>query len=100
MAYAPKTPPNEWIEKYKREQWTMPFGSMMNAYGQINQGKGINSVEFLRAVENIYGKAKSLIDRSLQKSLSNADFTGDVQQSLIEDEMTNDHIQRNPMSEM
>ena len=64
-------PTNQWIEKYAREQWTMPFGSLMNAYGQVNHGKGIDIEQFKAEVDMLYEKAQELIQRSLENNSSN-----------------------------
>ena len=39
---------DQWEIKYLREGWTFAFGSLMNAYAQVNQGKGISLENFQR----------------------------------------------------
>jgi len=45
---------DQWAEKFLRESVFMPFGSMMNAYGQINEGKGISLEEFEKISKKIF----------------------------------------------
>ncbi len=47
------TSKDEWEQKYKREYIFMPFGSLMNAWAVLNQGKDISPEEFL-AVANLF----------------------------------------------
>jgi hypothetical protein len=42
----------------------MPFGSGMNAYGQVNQGKEKPIKEFLTDMEAIFDKATDLVQKS------------------------------------
>lgn len=35
----------QWDEKYLRENWTMPFGSLCNLVGQACQGKKLTTKE-------------------------------------------------------
>lgn len=56
----------QWIEKYKREHWTMPFGSMCNAYGQmIAGGKTMNLETFKKDMQEIYNLSQKMIKDSL-----------------------------------
>jgi hypothetical protein len=54
---------NEWIEKYKRENWAFPFGSMANAYGQTMKPKDIK--EFKKDMKKIYALSQEFIEESL-----------------------------------
>ena len=47
-----------WDQKYLREQPFMAFGSMMNAFGQINRGKNLDMVAFEVATKKIFEMAK------------------------------------------
>ena len=49
-----------WLEKFKREGAFMPFGSMMNAYGQMHKGKPVEIDKFLEDVDKIFNKAVEL----------------------------------------
>ena len=50
-----------WERKYLREGWTFAFGSLMNAYGQINQGKGVKLSEFQEESEKLYEQAQLMV---------------------------------------
>lgn len=51
---------NQWDEKYLREQPFMAFGSMMNAFGRVNEGKNMEADEFFDVVDKLFDKAKEL----------------------------------------
>jgi len=57
---------NQWIEKYLRENWTMPFGSLMNAYGLMHQNKPKPIGEFVSDAVRLYKLAQKLIQQSLE----------------------------------
>jgi len=44
----------QWDEKYLREQPFMAFGSMMNAFGRLNEGKGMPLEAFIIASDTIF----------------------------------------------
>jgi len=52
---------DQWAEKYLREQPFMPFGSMMNAYGVINEGKGITLEEFEEVAKKLGQVAAEIV---------------------------------------
>lgn len=45
---------NQWDKKYFREQPFMAFGSMMNAFSQMNQQKGKTIDEFKKEAEELF----------------------------------------------
>ena len=45
---------NQWDEKYLRESLWMPFGSMMNAFGQINQGRFMDYETFENVAKSLF----------------------------------------------
>ena len=45
----------------------MPFGSLMNAFGNINQGKGMDYVAFEQASKNILKWLKVLLKSNMKK---------------------------------
>lgn len=47
-----------WDEKFMREQPFMAFGSMMNAFGQCNKGKGVDLASFEIACNKIFKLAQ------------------------------------------
>ena len=47
-----------WTEKFIREKIFMPFGTMMNSYAIINQGKGISRIDFIQDAEEIFDYGK------------------------------------------
>ena len=55
-----------WDQKYLREQPFMAFGSMMNAYGNINQGKGLSMEDFEIATEKIFALAKKYAEKAFE----------------------------------
>jgi hypothetical protein len=59
---------NQWDEKFLRETPFMPFGSMMNAFGLINEGKGITTDDFLMQVEMIKDKAREITEELYEVS--------------------------------
>ena len=66
-----------WDTKYLREQPFMAFGSMMNAFGNINQGKGLSMEEFEKASDKIFKLAKKYAEESFlgaRGSVDNVDF--------------------------
>lgn len=58
---------NEWDNKYYREGWSFPFGSIMNAYAQMNQGRNMSPKDILDFAEQAYQKSQELIDKSFLK---------------------------------
>ena len=48
----------QWDEKYLREQPFMAFGSFMNAFGRINQGKEISLEALIIAGDALFKKAE------------------------------------------
>jgi hypothetical protein len=57
---------NTWLEKYKREQWTMPFGSMCNAYGQLMAGQVDRREQFFQDMKRIYELSQEFIKKSVE----------------------------------
>lgn len=56
-----KADEKKWDMKFLKEYPFMPFGSLMNAFGNINQGKGMDYVAFETASKNIFALAKSFV---------------------------------------
>ena len=55
---------DQWDKKFLREQPFMPFGTMFNAYCQINQGKGCTPEEILMVADKLFEKAIELVKKS------------------------------------
>lgn len=53
---------NQWDIKYRRETPFMPYGSLMNAWATLNQGRDIPLAEFLKQSEEIFKLATKLVD--------------------------------------
>ena len=70
-----KTP---WDQKYLREQPFMAFGSMMNAYGRINESSKMNLVEFEMACNYIFQLAKRFTEESFASAEDNDDNSVDI----------------------
>jgi len=51
----------QWDEKYLREHPFMPFGSMMNAFGRINQGKEMPLAAFIVAADALFKKSQDYV---------------------------------------
>ncbi len=63
------TSKDEWEQKYKREYIFMPFGSLMNAWAVLNQGKDISPEEFLRVANLFLAETKKWVeDRAIETS--------------------------------
>ena len=61
-------PQSQWEEKWLRESWTMPFGTIMNSFAVSNQGKGVSIGEWIIAIDKAYEKAVELVKKSLVDS--------------------------------
>ena len=59
---------NQWEIKFLRENWMMPFGSLLNAYAQMNQQKPKEMKEFLTDIDELFLKAIRLTKKSLDRS--------------------------------
>ena len=66
-----------WDTKYLREQPFMAFGSMMNAFGNINQGKQFTIEEFEEAANKIFKLAKKYAEEAFNDA-SGADDSVDI----------------------
>lgn len=53
---------NQWEVKYRRESPFFAYGSLMNAWATLNQGRDIPLAEFLRQSEEIFKLATKLVD--------------------------------------
>jgi len=58
-----------WDIKYLREQPFMAFGSMMNAFGKVNQGKGMDVEAFKIACEKIWQQAEKFTEEKFNSVL-------------------------------
>ncbi|MHA1329785.1 MAG: hypothetical protein ACTSR2_01790 [Candidatus Hodarchaeales archaeon] len=56
----------KWLKKYLRENWTMPFGSLMNAYAIMHQEKPRKISDFTKDAIALYELSKHLIRRSIE----------------------------------
>ncbi len=52
---------NNFEKKFQFENWTMPLGSLLNAYGQVNHGKGITAEELVKETEKLTEYAKQIV---------------------------------------
>ena len=59
---------DQWINKQLREGCFMPFGSMMNAFGQINRGKGIETKKFLEDSMEIFAQAQIMVRSAIMEA--------------------------------
>jgi len=58
---------NQWDLKFQKEGWTMPFGSLLNAYAQMHQQKPVEIKQFIEDAEDLYGFAIFLIDKRIEE---------------------------------
>ena len=58
----------KWDLKYLREQPYMAFGSMMNAYSNINHGVGLSVKEFEESSESIFRLACKLTEERFSET--------------------------------
>jgi hypothetical protein len=56
-----------WSIKYLRDGRYMPFGSMCNAWGQANHGKGVDIPTFLEAMVEIAGQAQKFVEEDIER---------------------------------
>ena len=56
-----------WDIKFLREQPFMAFGSMMNSFGNVNQGKGMDVEAFKIAAKTIWNQAVEFAQESFDK---------------------------------
>lgn len=57
-----------WEIKFLREGGFMPFGSLMNAWGQINQGKGMDLEEFKKSAEELFKLSLKMIKEAIKEA--------------------------------
>lgn len=67
------TTPDQWSQKYLREYPFIPFGSLMNAYCQINHGKGISVNEMETIADRLFEKAIELVKRAYESTLTESE---------------------------
>lgn len=48
----------------KNLDWAMPFGSMVNSYGQVHQGEKLDTETFLADMVKLQAKAKTFAEGS------------------------------------
>ena len=59
---------DQWEIKYLREGWTFAFGSLMNAYAQVNQGKGIKLEDFQKDAEKLFEQAQLMVRNAVMEA--------------------------------
>jgi len=59
----------QWEIRFLREQPFMPFGSLMNAFAQIHQGKGMSWKEFQRWAIGIFKLSRKFTRVALKDAL-------------------------------
>ena len=64
---------NQWDIKFLKEYPFMPFGSLMNAWATINQGKDMSLDEFLADAQKIFELATKLVESRAQEVKINND---------------------------
>ena len=71
-------PPTNWDLKYLREHPFFAFGSMFNAYANINSGKGISVDELQTVADKLFEKAMELTKRAYESTLAESDESVDI----------------------
>ena len=61
----PEVKLTQWDVKHKQDKPFMAFGSMMNAYGQLNHSKGMSIDNFLKVADAIFAKASKYAENTL-----------------------------------
>jgi len=61
-------PQTQWEEKWLREMWTMPFGTIMNSFAIANQGTKISIQDWEKIIDFAFKKANDLTKKSLVDS--------------------------------
>jgi hypothetical protein len=59
---------SDWEKKYVRESWTFPFGSLVNGWALLNQGKIISLQEYISACKTLHKEAMNMTTQALVKS--------------------------------
>jgi len=72
------TTPDQWSQKFLREHPFMAFGSMMNAYSNINKGKGCAIEEMETIADRLFAKAIELTKRAYDETQPEADGEVDI----------------------
>jgi hypothetical protein len=62
-----KADEKKWDMKFLKEYPFMPFGSLMNAFGNINQGKGMDYKDFEKSAKDIFSLAKSFVKEQYEE---------------------------------
>jgi len=62
-----------WDSKFLREEPFMAFGSMMNAFGRINEGKGLTMEAFEKATDKIFELAKKYTENAFENASGSED---------------------------
>lgn len=56
---------DQWEQKYRRESWTFPFGSMLAAYSQTIKGQDKSPEEIISASNKFFTASQELMDKSI-----------------------------------
>ncbi len=59
---------DQWLQKYLRESWTFPLGSMLNTYSSTIKGLDKSPKEIVEATEIFYLKSQELVKRSAKEA--------------------------------
>jgi len=59
---------SEWDRKFIKESWTFPFGSLMSAFSNINQGKGMTTADLMNASRELFNVAMEMTEEALLRS--------------------------------
>lgn len=58
---------DQWETKYIRETPFMSFGSLMNAFGQANQQKGITAEELKKVAKELFSLSLELTEEAFNR---------------------------------
>lgn len=59
---------DQWAEKYLRESVWMPFGSLCNLYGQVNQGQAMSKESLKEVAEIIFGCVMDFTEKAFNRT--------------------------------
>lgn len=72
------TAPDQWAIKWMRENPFISFGTMLQSYARLNQGKGCNINELEVIADKLFAKAMELTKRAYESTLSETDEGVDI----------------------
>ena len=63
--------PDTWSVKYLRENPFISFGTMLQSYSRINEGKGISVADMMDVVDKLFEKSMELTKKAYESTQTN-----------------------------